>query len=37
MTLGGSRGLVKDPHEAAREFWGPLIPNGEVGVEVGVG
>lgn len=31
MTLGGSRGLVKDPHEAARAFWGPLIPNGEVG------
>ena len=31
MTLGGSRGVVKDPHEAAREFWGPLIPNGEVG------
>jgi len=32
MTLGGSRGLVKDPHEAAREFWGPLIPNDEAGV-----
>lgn len=32
MTLGGSRGVIKDPHEAAREFWAPLIPNGEVGV-----
>ncbi len=32
MTLGGSRGVVKDPHEAARAFWSPLIPNGEVGV-----
>lgn len=31
MTLGGSRGVVKDPHEAAREFWSPLIPDGEVG------
>jgi len=31
MALGGSRGVIKDPHEAAREFWGPLIPNGEVG------
>ncbi|MBY0399994.1 carboxylesterase family protein, partial [Myxococcota bacterium] len=31
MTLGGTRGVVKDPHEAAREFWGPLIPSGEVG------
>lgn len=31
MTLGGTRGVVKDPHEAARAFWGPLIPNGEVG------
>jgi len=31
MTLGGSRGVIKDPHEAARAFWGPLIPDGEVG------
>ncbi|MBK7949682.1 MAG: carboxylesterase/lipase family protein [Deltaproteobacteria bacterium] len=31
MTLGGTRGVVKDPHEAARAFWAPLIPNGEVG------
>jgi hypothetical protein len=32
MTLGGRRGVLKDPHEAARAFWSPLIPNGEVGV-----
>lgn len=30
MSLGGRRGLLKDPHEGAREFWEPLIPNGEV-------
>ena len=32
MTLGGRRGVVKDPHEAARAFWSAFIPNGEVGV-----
>ncbi|MBJ19355.1 MAG: carboxylesterase [Deltaproteobacteria bacterium] len=30
MSLGGKRGVLKDPHEGARKFWEPLIPNGEV-------
>jgi para-nitrobenzyl esterase len=30
MCLGGGRGVLKDPHEGARGFWEPLIPNGEV-------
>lgn len=30
MSLGGRRGVLKDPHEGAREFWEPLIPDGEV-------
>jgi para-nitrobenzyl esterase len=30
MTLGGGRGVLKDPHEGAREFWEPLIPLLEV-------
>jgi len=30
MCLGSRRGVLKDPHEGAREFWEPLIPNGEV-------
>jgi para-nitrobenzyl esterase len=30
MSLGGGRGVLKDPHEGAREFWEPLIPDGEV-------
>ena len=30
MSLGGDRGVLRDPHEGAREFWEPLIPNGEV-------
>jgi para-nitrobenzyl esterase len=29
MSLGGKRGVLKDPHEGAREFWEPLIPDGE--------
>jgi para-nitrobenzyl esterase len=29
MSLGGKRGVLKDPHEAARAFWEPLIPFGE--------
>ena len=29
MSLGGKRGMLKDPHEGAREFWEPLIPDGE--------
>jgi para-nitrobenzyl esterase len=30
MSLGGGRGVIKDPHEGAREFWAPLIPYSEV-------
>jgi para-nitrobenzyl esterase len=30
MSFGGGRGVLKDPHEGAREFWEPLIPSGEV-------
>jgi para-nitrobenzyl esterase len=30
MSLGGNRRVLKDPHESARAFWEPLIPNGEV-------
>jgi len=30
MSLGGKRGVLKDPHAGARKFWEPLIPNGEV-------
>ncbi len=31
MSLGG-RGMLKDPHEGAREFWQPLIPDGDARV-----
>lgn len=30
MSLGGDRSVLRDPHEAAREFWEQLTPNGEV-------
>jgi len=30
MSLGAGRSVLRDPHEAAREFWEQLTPNGEV-------
>ncbi len=30
MSLGTNRGVLRDPHEAAREFWEKLAPNDEV-------
>jgi para-nitrobenzyl esterase len=33
-VLGPRRWLVKDPHQGAREFWEPLIPEGEVRLPV---
>lgn len=30
MSLGKGRGVLRDPHGGAREFWGPLISDGEV-------
>ena len=32
--LGSKRRIIKDPHEGARKFWGPLIPDGEVRLSV---
>lgn len=29
-SLGAGRGVLRDPHEGAREFWAQLTPNGEV-------
>ena len=29
-VLGAKRRVRKDPHQGAREFWEPLIPDGEV-------
>ena len=30
MSLGTGRNVLRDPHEAAREFWEQLTPTGEV-------